>query len=109
MIKHRVTYEVEEIKGSCPMYKKGDRLVMDSYGYTECVNVKESDAVCMRVLDNTWCHMVYQAGDDTLVDYMGGGVGECRIACSMPGEPYTPCGYVIFRIKRENLQQEGAI
>ena len=47
---------------------------------------------------------VYQAGNDELVDYLGSGTGECRIACSMPGEPYTPCGYVIFRLRREKLK-----
>ena len=101
MAKHRVTYEVEEIKGKCPIYKVGDRMVLESKAFTEVINLEESDAVCMRVLDNTWSDLIYQAGGDGLIDYIGSGTGECRIACSMPGEPYTPCGYVIFRINRE--------
>jgi len=103
-VKHRVIYEVEEIRGTCPIYKKGDKIVTDSQYPVEVINLKESDAVCMRVFDNAWCHSMYQAGSDNLLAYLAGGTGECRIACSMPGKPYTKCGYVIFRVKAENLE-----
>ena len=103
-IKHRVIYEVEEINGSCPIYKKGDKIVIDSQYPAEVINLKESKAVCMRVLDNAWSHVIYQTGSDKLLTYLGAGTGECRIACSMPGKPYTKCGYVMFRITRENLK-----
>ena len=102
-IKHRVIYEVEEIKGNCPIYEKGDKIVMDSQGSTEVINLKDSKAVCMRVLHNAWTHLMFQAGSDDVVNYLAGGVGECRIACPMPGKPYSKCGYVIFRISREDL------
>jgi len=103
----RVIYEVEEIRGSCPLYDIGDKIVMDSKHYTEVINLEESNAVCLRVLDNTWNDLMYQVGDDDLVGYVAGGTGECRVACSMPGEPYTPCGYVIFRVNREKLESGG--
>ena len=102
---HRVIYTVEEIRGSCPVYKVGDRIVMDSKYPVEVINLKESDAVCVRVLDNMWSQKIWQAANDTAIEHLSGISGECRIGCSMPGKPYTPCGYVIFRIKRENLKR----
>ncbi|MBS7621194.1 hypothetical protein KEJ32_03665 [Candidatus Bathyarchaeota archaeon] len=103
MVGRRVIYEVEEIRGNCPVYKLGDKIVIESQYPTECIRVKKSSDVCMRVLDNMWSHLLYQTGSDELISYMSGAVGEVRIACSMPGEPYTPCGYVIWRISREKL------
>jgi len=97
VVKRRIIYEVEEIRGSCPVYKEGDRIVVDSQYPTEVVNLKESTALCMRVFDNMCLHLEFQAGSDKLLSYLGGGTGEVRFACPMPGEPYTECGYVIFR------------
>lgn len=89
------------------MYKVGDKIVIDSLGSTEVVNLKESSAVCMRVLENMWSHLIWQVGSDRIVGHLRGVTGECRIACPMPGEPYTPCGYVIFRIRRVKLEEGG--
>ena len=103
-VKHRVIYEVEEINGTCPIYEKGDKFVTDSQGLTEVINLKESKAVCMRVLNNSWTHLIFQAGSDEAVNYIAGRVGECRVACPMPGKPYTKCGHVIFKVSREDLE-----
>lgn len=102
--KRRVIYEVEEIIGSCPVYKKGDKVVIDSEYPTEVINLKESDAVCMRIFDNAWSMPIWQWGNDRTLSYLAGAVGECRIACAMPGKPYTKCGYVMFRITTENQE-----
>ncbi len=104
MVKYRVIYEVEEVRGNCPLYKVGDKIVIDGLGPTEVVNLKESTAVCLRVIDNMWDHLVWQWGSDHVVMHLSGVNGECRTSCTMPGEPYTSCGYVIFRIKREKLE-----
>jgi len=103
---NRVTYEVEEIRGKCPVYDVGDKMVFDSFASTEIVNLTASDAVCMRAVANAWNDLMYQWGDDSVVGYLASGTGEVRCACSMPGEPYTPCGYCIFRVTREPLDQE---
>jgi hypothetical protein len=103
--KYRVIYEVEDMRGSCPLYKVGDRIVIDSLGSTEVINLKESSAVCLRVIDNMWNCLVWQYGSDRIVTHLSGVNGECRTSCTMPGEPYTSCGYVIFRIRREKLEK----
>jgi len=104
MAKNRVTYEVEEIRGSCPLFQVGQKMVIDSFATTEIVNLAQSDAVCMRALANAWNDLMYQWGSESVVNYLAAGTGEVRIACSMPGEPYTPCGYCIFRVTREPLK-----
>jgi uncharacterized repeat protein (TIGR04076 family) len=104
MVRYRVTYEVEEIVGHCPLYKVGDKIVIESRYPTEVIVTEESKDICLRVFDNMWNNLIYLYGSDELHSYMTGAVGEVRIACPMPGEPYTPCGYVIWRIKREKLK-----
>ena len=101
--KYRVIYEVEEIQGTCPVYKVGDRIVLDAQYPTEVVNMKETTAICRRIFDNTDMPLHLQYGSDKLIAYVAGGVGEVRFACPMPGEPWTPCGYVIFRQSREKI------
>ena len=103
---YRVIYEVEEILGTCPVYKIGDRIVFDSYYPTEVLNLKETTAYCRRISDNFTLHMAFQWGNDEVIDYLAAGVGENRIACPMPGDPWTPCGYVIFRQIRLPLEEE---
>jgi hypothetical protein len=103
MERNKVFYEAEEIKGKCPLYKVGDKIVIDStIGGVERINLDESDAVCVRVIDNMWTRLTWEFGASKIVEHMYGVDGECRIICPMPGEPYTPCGYVIFRIRRDN-------
>ena len=104
MGQYRVIYEVEDIRGTCPVYKVGDKIVFDSQYPVEAINSKESDAVCLRAIHNMWTHLTWQAGSDPVVTHLSGVAGEYRIACPMPGDPYTPCGYVIFKIRREKLE-----
>jgi hypothetical protein len=101
--RYRQTYEVEEVRGRCPIYKPGDKIVIDGQGFTEAVNLELSDAVCMRATENMWATHAWQHGPDDIVNHLAAVTGECRIACSMPGEPYTPCGYCIFRQSRERI------
>jgi len=102
--RRRVTYEVEEIRGTCSVYKLGDKIVIDSQYPVEVVNMKETTAICQRFFDNLTFALPLQHGGDKMIDYIAGGVSEVRVACPMPGEPYTPCGYVIFRQRSEPLE-----
>jgi len=103
----RIVYEVMEIKGTCPIYKLGDKIVIDQQYPTEVINLEESSAVCMRVMNTMWSNLLYQCGSDDLRTYFGSGTAEYHIACEMPGEPYTSCGFVVFRIRREVLNRGG--
>jgi len=98
--KYRVIVEAKRIKGRCPVYKEGDKFVLDG----DLLNLKETTAVCMKALQSYpfWC--VYARGSDSVAHHVGEIHGEIEFACPMPGEPYTPCGTVIFRSRRVRLE-----
>lgn len=45
----RLLITVKEIKGNCPVYRIGDRIVLDE-GYR--LNLKETDNLCMHSLSS---------------------------------------------------------
>jgi len=91
--------EVKEVKGSCPVYRKGDKIVIRE-GYR--VDLKESDALCTHSLCSMIPWIVSLSGG-TEPEKLGLAKKECQAAyvqCLDPGEPYTDGGTVIFEIKR---------
>jgi uncharacterized repeat protein (TIGR04076 family) len=73
---------------------------------SEQLNFEETDAVCMRAMDNLWNRLAWQAADEELLKYHVGVVGESRLACPHVGKPYTPCGQAIFTITRDGFEVE---
>lgn len=111
--RYRVIYEVADVVGSCPIYKKGDKVVIDPAEADQevsIINLKETDAVCTRILGTTLLSyfMFFQvANEEELHEKyhtIKGGVHWSR--CTEPGKPYTKRGYVTFRIYREPYQPE---
>lgn len=100
---NRITYEVEEIRGACPLYEIGDKIVIDTKPL-ETLNLEKSDKVCMRAVNNMCYRLVWTAGSDELLQHTVGINGECRNQCPNPGEPYTECGTVIFRTTRKKIE-----
>ncbi len=45
----KLIIEVAEIEGKCPVYKMGDRIILDD-GYK--VNLRETDNICMHSLSS---------------------------------------------------------
>ena len=45
----RLIISVKEVKGNCPVYRMGDKIVLDE-GYR--LNLKETDNVCMHPLSS---------------------------------------------------------
>lgn len=95
---YRLTITVKEIKGKCPVYKPGDKIVIDDF----CINVRESKDVCMHAFSamiTSICALAhgYSArklgiGSEDKVGYL---------QCPDPGPPFTMGGTVLFQIKRE--------
>lgn len=104
MKKSKEVYAVEEIRGECSAHQVGNKIVIESDGTTEKLNLEETDAVCMGVIDSMWNRMTWQGAEDDYLRFLAGVVGECRIACPHPGKPYTSCGTTIFRITREGFR-----
>lgn len=88
--------EVKEIIGNCPVYKKGDRIVIEE-GYK--VNLNETNAICMHSLASI---MPYYVALSKGVSPKGLGLTKhgksAFVQCLDPCE-YTGGGTVIFEIK----------
>lgn len=95
----RVVVEVVDVKGKCPVYKKGDKIVID--GGT--VNLEETDAICTRIFGTGLLSytLLMEKGHKEQMDEVKGGM---YFKCPPPGEPYTELGHVVFRMFRmENI------
>ena len=91
--------KVHQIKGFCPVYKKGDRITVDD---PEIV-LDKTDALCTHalstllhyttVLEHDWCPV--KLGLTTKEDK-----GCAYLQCVDPGKPYTDGGTVVFKCKK---------
>ena len=91
--------KVHEIKGLCPVYKKGDRIVVDD---PEIV-LEKTDALCTHalstvlhyttILEHNWCPIKLGLTTKKEPDY-------AYMQCVDPGGPYTDGGTVVFRCKK---------
>jgi len=87
---------VHDIKGRCPVYKKGDRIVIDS---PEII-LDKTDALCIHALENILHYALIlehkwipvELGLTTEKD-----PDHAYLQCVDPGSPYTDGGTVVFR------------
>ena len=89
--------EVCEIRGYCPVYKVGDKAVVDG----PKIVLEKTDAVCIHALSSL---LHYVIALDESVDPRKLGLSKEKenayIQCVDPGEPYTSGGTVIFKCCR---------
>lgn len=86
--------EVEEIKGECPVYKKGDKIVIDG---PEIV-LEKIGAICIHALAPLLHYVVaLREGMDPRKLGLSKDREYAYIQCVDPGEPYTDGGTVIFK------------
>jgi uncharacterized repeat protein (TIGR04076 family) len=91
--------ELHEIKEHCPVYNKGDKIVI----YDPEIDLEKTDALCTHafltllhyglILEYDWCpeKLGLTTGADSENAYM---------QCVDPGKPYTDGGTVIFKCKQ---------
>ncbi|MBN1273496.1 MAG: TIGR04076 family protein [Candidatus Aminicenantes bacterium] len=93
----KLIIEVDEIKGSCPVYNRGDRIVLDE-GYR--VNLALTDNICMHSLASLLPYYIaLSKGVDPADLGLAGENGCAYLQCLDPLE-ITGGGTVIFRISR---------
>ena len=93
----RLVIQVVSIKGHCPVYKVGDKIVLDE-GYK--LNLKETTAVCMHSLASIMPYYVALYRGVPPSD-LGLGRGErAYVQCLDPCH-ITGGGTVLFEIRRE--------
>jgi uncharacterized repeat protein (TIGR04076 family) len=91
--------EVHDINGSCPVYKKGDRITIQNPN----VLLEKTDALCTHalptilhyalILEYSWCPLKLGLTKEDDQDH-------AYFQCLDPGKPYTSGGTVIFRAKK---------
>ena len=92
-------FVVHEIKGNCPVYKVGDRIVVDD---PEIV-LDRTDALCTHalstllhytlVLEHGWCPVRLELSTP-------GDPEHAYLQCVDPGKPYTEGGTVLFKCRK---------
>jgi uncharacterized repeat protein (TIGR04076 family) len=85
--------EVAEIRGTCPVYELGDKIVIDG---PEIV-LEEPDALCIHALASLLHYAVaLREGVDPVKLGLSKEKDAAYIQCADPGKPYTEGGTVIF-------------
>ena len=89
--------KVCHIRGTCPVYKVGDRMVIDGAR----ILLDKTDAVCVHAL-STLLHYVVaiEEGADPVKLGLSKDKEHAYMQCVDPGEPYTQGGTVIFECRR---------
>lgn len=92
--------EVCEIRGKCPIYKAGDRIVIDD----PSIVLERTDALCVHALSSLLHYvLILESGADPVrMGLSKPNRDAAYIQCVDPGEPYTEGGTVIFKIKKVN-------
>lgn len=94
---YRIEIEVVDIRGYCPVYNKGDHMIIEM---PELI-LGETSRVCIYALVAMQTLVQALARGYSAKDL---GIGETDdegyAQCPDPGPPYTRGGTVIFRIKR---------
>ena len=94
----RLVIKVEDIAGTCPVYKEGDRIVLDE-GYK--VNLEETDCLCMHSLSSLLpYHVALSKGVDPVDIGLAREGKDAFLQCLDP-HAYTGGGTVTFRVTRE--------
>jgi len=90
----RLEIKVAEIRGKCPIFKLGDRIVIEG----PQVKLSETDAICTHAFASLLPYLV-ALRKGIKPKELGLGKGEkAYVQCLDPGEPYTDGGTVIFEI-----------
>jgi len=89
--------KVCEIRGKCPVYRVGDRMVIDGAN----ILLDKTDAVCVHAL-STLLHYVValEEGADPVKLGLSKNKEHAYMQCVDPGAPYTEGGTVIFECHR---------
>jgi uncharacterized repeat protein (TIGR04076 family) len=99
-MEYRVIARVEKVKGHCPVYIVGDRMVFEDFYLCS----SSSANVCMHALASMSSLLSpFLHGSSAI--RLGIGLREDTgyVQCPDPGEPYTQGGTVIFKLIRKPI------
>jgi len=101
--RYRLTITVKEIRGNCPVFKLGEKIVVEP----PKIIIEETDNLCIHALG---CMLSMLVPLSRGISFKNLGLakeeGETGyMQCLDPGKPYTNGGTVIFEIKRERTSR----
>lgn len=100
---HTFIIEVAEIREKCPVYKKGDGIVIDG----PKIVLEKTDAICIHALAPLLHYIIpLSNGIDPRRLGLSKEGDAAYIQCVDPGEPYTEGGTVIFKCYKVEKQEE---
>ena len=89
--------KVCEIRGKCPVYKVGDKMIIDGAK----ILIDKTDALCVHALSTILHYVVaLEEGADPVKLGLSKDKEYAYMQCVDPGEPYTEGGTVIFECRR---------
>jgi len=99
--KYRLIITVKEIRGNCPVFKVGDKIVIES----PKIVVSKTDNLCIHAFG---CMLSMVVPLSHGISFKQLGLAKAKeekgyIQCLDPGRPYTDGGTVVFEIKREKI------
>ena len=99
--KYRLIVSVNEIRGNCPVFKVGDKIVVES----PKIVVENTDNICVHAFGCV-LSMIVPLSHGISFKKLGLATEEGEkgyIQCLDPGKPYTNGGTVLFEISRERI------
>jgi uncharacterized repeat protein (TIGR04076 family) len=99
--KYRLVITVKEIRGNCPVFKVGERIIVES----PKIVVDKTDNLCIHAL-GCMLSMIVPLSHGISFKQLGLAKKEGEkgyVQCLDPGKPYTDGGTVLFEIKRERI------
>ena len=99
--RYRLIITVKEIHGKCPVFKVGDKIVVES----PRIVLDKTDNLCIHAL-GSMLSMLVPLSHGTSFKELGLTKGEAQkgyVQCLDPGKPYTNGGTVLFEMKKEKL------
>ena len=99
--KYRLVITVKEIRGNCPVFNVGDRIVVKS----PKIVVDKTDNICIHAF-GCMLSMIVPLSHGLSFKTLGLATKEGEkgyVQCLDPGKPYTEGGTVLFEIRRERI------
>lgn len=98
---YRVIIHVKRIRGSCPVYKVGDRMTLDG-----CyIDARKSSNICIHAFSAISTLLSAFSHGSSAIDL---GIGQKEnlgyLQCPDPGPPCTEGGTVLFELRREKTE-----
>ena len=90
----RLEARVVEIRGRCPVFKLGDRIVVEG----PRIKLEETDAICTHAFASLLPYIVALRKGIKPSELGLGKREKAYVQCLDPGPPYTDGGTVIFEI-----------